>query len=502
MGERYTRLFSLSEQLYIENAPVIIAAGALLKDNKTDNVLVQLKFQNIEEKQIKALTVQIIPLDIKNKKIGEKIEYQYLDLNEERDVYFGADVPIMVSNNNVRGFEVGVTEVIFKDNTEWEHEYISWGILEKPHLLKDTLKSLELVKQYKLKYGQDSTYTLKKEKRIWYCTCGALNHEDEKICHKCTKNLDKLESFNLSELETDVKIRLQDEQKQREKTREELKQKEIKKKKQTYIIVAVAVLAVIVGITANMAISDGKKKNAYNHAVTLMENEKFEEAIAQFKQLGSYKDSEEKYNELEYTLFPSKRITDYIKENGNYSENIELKTELYDKTFSGYCLDITSNEETSKADSGSSSQSMLYVDEEDSGNFWYDYKFSSEELNLKNSIYFTYSDEEDDEMKFTEYYEVPNGWTSQEGKTYDFRGTFYATIPIESYKMGESISIDFEVLEYLDTADNEWKTINATKTIGEASVTESVNDIVGKLQTYFDKNSDVDMKDLGFTIEE
>lgn len=141
MGERYTRLFSLSEQLYIENAPVIIAAGALLKDNKTDNVLVQLKFQNIEEKQIKALTVQIIPLDIKNKKIGEKIEYQYLDLNEERDVYFGADVPIIVSNNNVRGFEVGVTEVIFKDNTEWEHEYISWGILEKPHLLKDTLKS-------------------------------------------------------------------------------------------------------------------------------------------------------------------------------------------------------------------------------------------------------------------------------------------------------------------------------------------------------------------------
>lgn len=42
MGERYTRLFSLSEQLYIENAPVIITAGALLKDNKTDNILVQL----------------------------------------------------------------------------------------------------------------------------------------------------------------------------------------------------------------------------------------------------------------------------------------------------------------------------------------------------------------------------------------------------------------------------------------------------------------------------
>ena len=145
---------------------------------------------------------------------------------------------------------------------------------------------------------------------------------------------------------------------------------------------------------------------------------------------------------------------------------------------------------------------MLYTDEEDPDNFWCDYEFSSEELNLKDSIYFTYSDEEGNEMKFTEYYEVPDGWTSQEGKTYDFRGTFYATIPIASYKMGESIPTDFEVLEYLDTSDNEWKIISATKAVGEASVTERVNEIVEKLQTYLDKNSDIDMKDLGFTIEE
>ena len=502
MGERYTRLFSLPEQLYIENAPVIIVAGALLKDNKTDNVLVQLKFQNIEEKQIKALTVQIIPLDIKNEKIEEKIEYQYLDLNEERDVYFGSNVPIMISNNNARSFEVGVTEVIFKDNTEWKHEYTSWDILEKPQLLENTLKSSELVKQYKMTYGQDSIYTLKKEKRIWYCACGALNHENEKTCHKCMKNLDKLESFNLSELETDVKVRLQEEQKQREKAREELRQNEIKKKKQTYIIAVVVVVAAIVSIVVNIAISDGKKKTAYNNAVTLMENQRFEEAIAQFEQLGDYKDSEDKYNELEYKLFPSKKLTDYIKENGKYSENIELKTGLYDKTFSGSCLDITSNEEDSTSDSVSGFQLMLYTDEEDPDNFWCDYEFSSEELNLKDSIYFTYSDEEGNEMKFTEYYEVPNGWTSQEGKTYDFRGTFYATIPIASYKMGESIPTDFEVLEYLDTSDNEWKIISATKAVGEASVTERVNEIVEKLQTYLDKNSDIDMKDLGFTIEE
>ena len=579
MGERYTKLFSLSEQLYIENAPVIIAAGALLKDNKTDNILVQLKFQNIEEQQIKALTVQIIPLDIKNEKIEEKIEYQYLDLDENRDAYFGSNVPIMISNNKARSFETGVTEVIFKDNTVWKHEYTSWDILEKPQLLENTLKSPELVKQYKIKYGQDSTYTLKKEKRIWYCTCGALNHEDEKTCHKCMKNLDKLAAFNLSELETDVKVRLQEEQKQREKAREELRQKEIKKKKQMYIIAMAAVVVAIVSIAINMAISAVKKKNAYNNAVALMENKKFEEAIEQFeqldgykdsaeqitdvkynqalyceqdlienekfeeaieqfeqldgykdsaeqiknikynqalyyeqekdydsalhlwKELGNYKDSEDKYNELEYKFFSSRKLTDYIKKNGNYIENIELKTGLYSETFSGYCLDITLNED-SNSDSASGFQLMLYTDEEDSDNFWCDYEFSSEELNLKDSIYFTYTDEENDEMKFTEYYEVPDGWTSQEGKTYDFRGTFYATIPIASYKMGESIPTNFEVLEYLDTSDNEWKIISATKAVGEAAVTERVNEIIGKLQTYLDKNSNINMEDLGFTIEE
>ena len=43
MEERYTRLFSLPENLYSAGAPVMIAAGALLKDNQTGKVLAQLK---------------------------------------------------------------------------------------------------------------------------------------------------------------------------------------------------------------------------------------------------------------------------------------------------------------------------------------------------------------------------------------------------------------------------------------------------------------------------
>ena len=52
MSERYSRLFSLSENLYAEGAPVLIAAGALLKDNETGKVLAQLKLRSISDKKI------------------------------------------------------------------------------------------------------------------------------------------------------------------------------------------------------------------------------------------------------------------------------------------------------------------------------------------------------------------------------------------------------------------------------------------------------------------
>ena len=46
MKDRYSKLFSLTKDLYTEGSPIIISAGSLLKDNDTDRVLAQLKFTN------------------------------------------------------------------------------------------------------------------------------------------------------------------------------------------------------------------------------------------------------------------------------------------------------------------------------------------------------------------------------------------------------------------------------------------------------------------------
>jgi hypothetical protein len=64
MAERYTRLFALSGKLYTPGAPVIIEAGALLKDNQLSRVLAQIKLKSISPQEIKAVKVRVSPLDV------------------------------------------------------------------------------------------------------------------------------------------------------------------------------------------------------------------------------------------------------------------------------------------------------------------------------------------------------------------------------------------------------------------------------------------------------
>ena len=47
MSERYTKVYECPQNVYAESSPVVISAGALLKDNQTGKILAQLKIRNI-----------------------------------------------------------------------------------------------------------------------------------------------------------------------------------------------------------------------------------------------------------------------------------------------------------------------------------------------------------------------------------------------------------------------------------------------------------------------
>ena len=242
MAERYKRLFSLPEGLYAEGSPVVIAAGALLKDNQTGKVLAQLKLQSICEKGIKAASVQIIMKDVAGATLGEPVEHQYLDINVTRNQNFAQKIPIILPDNSTRGMEVSVNRVVFNDNSIWEGTTKAWEPLEAPSFLEEELSSDELVKQYKIKYGALCAYVPLEQKDLWTCSCGALNHQGESTCHKCHQALAALLAVDLDALRVQSAERVEKEKIAAEAALAEATALRKKKARNSAVIVAVALV--------------------------------------------------------------------------------------------------------------------------------------------------------------------------------------------------------------------------------------------------------------------
>ncbi len=297
MSERYSRLFSLQENLYSEGSPVVIAAGALLKDNETGKVLAQIKLRSISDKAIKAATVGILPFDVAGNPIGDDFEYQYLDLSASRDAEFGQKTPIVLPDAPTRAYAAIVSKVIFDDNSIWCDTGSAWKSLPVQKTLAGEFEDNELVKQFKLKFGGRSEYVFREEKDLWLCACGGVNHCGEAKCHSCGANFNALKAFDLNELKADCEARLAEEKKQAEIAAAEAKAATKKAGKIAAVCIAVAVVIIAAALlTTKVIIPNGK----YNDAVALMDAGQYEDAIAAFGDLGAYKDSEDQIVACKY----------------------------------------------------------------------------------------------------------------------------------------------------------------------------------------------------------
>lgn len=328
MSERYSKLFALSENLYSAGAPVVIAAGALQKDNQTGKVFAQLKIRNIQDKVIKAATVKITPFDTVGKPLGGTADYQYLDLSAKRDTDFGQKTPVMLKEAATRSFAASVSEVIFSDNSIWTASNEAWEPLSAPVTPDKEFINGELAKQYRVKYGTDCTCVFKKEKDLWRCACGAVNHDSEMNCHTCQRAAAALAALNVEELKADRDRRLAAEQKKaaEEKAAAEAQAKKTKKIAMiaTPIVVVAIVAAVLISNFVKAQQEEAARLDAYNAAVALAEAGQYDEAIAAFAELGDYMDSAEQTEHLKHSVEQIKE-TAYnqavtLFENGEFDE--------------------------------------------------------------------------------------------------------------------------------------------------------------------------------------
>ncbi len=297
MSERYSRLFTLPDQLYVNGSPVVIVAGALLKDNRENRLVAQLKFRNIQPLIINSLTVRITPYDPADRETAAVTTYNYLDLLALRDEEFGQKEAIVIPDSTVRSFTVEVTEVIFANKDVWKSEGKKWERLQPPVLIESVLKEPEQLKEYYLQNGNACKYEAFRVNDLWYCTCGELNKNSESICHSCRRNASDFIPLDILDLSRKTNERLKAEADKRaaeaekqaaeaEKQAIEAENARIKRKHNLQIAKKIAaimafVLAGILLIT--LVIVPATKRNA---ADKLFAAEDYDAAMAAYIEIG------------------------------------------------------------------------------------------------------------------------------------------------------------------------------------------------------------------------
>lgn len=323
MSERYTKLFTLSGNLYSDNAPVIIAAGALLKDNQTGKVLAQLKLKNITPKTIKALKVVIKCFDVSGAEI-EGAEYQYLDLSAARNTEFGQQVAVPLPDRVTRSFSVACTSVIFSNNFAWEAEESAvWESLPKQQNLENSLGNLS--QQYRRDTSPQSRFAPLEYGDLWLCSCGAVNKRGESQCCSCGVSRNTIFSALNTEALAQHQSQFEAEEAEHKTVHEqERKKRQVKAKKIAIISSAATVVVIVLAVLVTQIFVPMQK---YNSAVSLMDAGSYEEAIAAFEELGDYNDSAIKIEECK-VLEEEARLQKSYQEAVDFLDNGEYQSAI------------------------------------------------------------------------------------------------------------------------------------------------------------------------------
>ena len=324
MSERYSKLFTLSENLYAMGSPVVIAAGALLKDNQTGRIVAQLKLRSISPKVIIGVKVQFCLFDNAGNPIGTPMAFDYLDLSASRDAEFGQKTPIPVAENKARSYSVTVQEVVYADKCTWMASDTPWESLPRQKTLDAKLHDPELVKQYGITVGSHLSFYPLAEKDIWYCACGALNHEGES-CHICHRSLFELQAIDLEQLAKDRNTRLaQEADAAAAKAAAEkaaMEAAKMKTAKVLKIVIPIVCTVIAFVIFLNSVIIPNSK---YDKAISLMEAGEYEAAIAEFEAMDGYKDSIKQIENCETAIVAAEqaRIEEEMAEKFEYAEEL------------------------------------------------------------------------------------------------------------------------------------------------------------------------------------
>lgn len=240
MSGRYQQLYRVPSNFYLKDCPVIIEAGALLKDTVTGRIISQFKIRNLGDKKIIACKVSIRAFDITGKELEGINDYSYLDLDIDKEDNFGSQTPIYMPDDYTRSIIPCVDQVVFEHELTWDSPGGKWNSVDqhKRRPISDLISDVDLRSQFFLEVGYDAQYAPETYEGLFLCSCGSINLESSP-CRNCGKTLEEIRSLSSDDyLSKALRIRLEHERVEKEiremeeQAEEELRKEAERKKEQ------------------------------------------------------------------------------------------------------------------------------------------------------------------------------------------------------------------------------------------------------------------------------
>ena len=257
MSDRFQRLFVLPSNLYAPNSPIIVEAGALLKDTQTDSLVIQLKFHSVSGLPIKALKVSVITHDVASSEKSGTVEYQYLDLHINNGDDFGSNKAIIINDKTVRSFKISSLLVVYTDGRTWASNTVLTG-LPASTSLSSTLNDSEVIKQYQIDLNSLANNVPQEYGNLWQCACGEWNSwNDCTHCHAAKTRVFSVYDPVALAVNKDVRLAVEKEEIERKRAERTAALLFIRKKAKLIATIILPIIAIFVFLVYPRLIKPG-----------------------------------------------------------------------------------------------------------------------------------------------------------------------------------------------------------------------------------------------------
>lgn len=190
----HVHIFNESE-LWKAGLPVVVTQAEIVDMNENGEVGLYLGFQNLREKHIAALYIDIICYNVLKEIKAELKEVCFLDLDIKEGETYLTPKPVELPDRSIRRCEIVVRNAVFADEEIWTDETGGSigpiGVQEKLELGELEHDFTQLIGAHLLEMQQEQErsrlyqYEPMDGGEYWCCACGQMNEAARETCLGC-----------------------------------------------------------------------------------------------------------------------------------------------------------------------------------------------------------------------------------------------------------------------------------------------------------------------------